>query len=97
MLTVYPIANALTLSISLIVAGVWLVFTSVVVVLYAVLKPLLEVRVMTLGPARYMLNRDMPIWLISIILVLMYPVNFVLTLKSIPSIFETSSNNKQIL
>ena len=97
MLTLYPIANALTLSISLIVAGVWLAFTSVVVVLYAVLKPLMEVRVMALGPARYMLNRDMPIWLISIILVLLYPVNFVLTLKSIPSIFETSSNNKQIL
>jgi len=88
MLLFYPAANVLTIGISLAIVALWLAFTIAVIVLYTVFKPLIEIKVMSLPLATYLLRtKDLPVWLVTLLLVPLYPVNVLLTIRTIPMLF----------
>jgi hypothetical protein len=52
---------------------------------------------MRLSPARYLIDTiNMPAWLVTILLIPLYPVNLVLTIKTVSSIFEGDSIRRGI-
>ena len=75
-LLIYPLLNALSFAVVLSVASIFILLTLVVCFLFLILKPAMEIKNLSFRPSRFLLNIDVPKWLVRVLMVPLYPLNF---------------------
>lgn len=87
-LLLYPILNAFVFGIVLLFTALWIIIVSTVCILYFILKPIMEIKTLSLGPSRYLLNKNIPEWLVRILMIPLYPLNLIVAICTVNRIWN---------
>ena len=87
-LLLYPVLNSICLALVLASAALWISIVILVCLFFIVLNPLMEIKNHKMPASSYLRRKEVPVWLVTILMIPLYPINLIWTIVKIGDIID---------